>query len=151
MKAIILLMMVLSVVPVYLYAQENQLQTGFYSVVENDSCTGTSDYLKLKSEDEEFCINKNPIVTGNDFDSVKIVKDTADHGVEVTLHIKLKSSAIENFKDATGKLVGKRLAIVVNNNIIAAPVLSDPIESGEIAVFCDEKTMNEVKEAFHLE
>jgi preprotein translocase subunit SecD len=141
----------MSVLPVFLYAQEYQLQTGFYSVAENDSCTGGSDYLKLKSEDGEFCINKNPIVTENDFDSVKVVKDMADHGVEITLHIKLKSSAIEDFKNATGKLVGKRLAIVVNDKVIAAPVLRDPIESGEIAVFCDEKTMNEVKEAFHLQ
>ena len=75
----------------------------------------------------------------------------ADHGVEITLHIKLKSSAREDFRNATGKLVGKRLAIVVNDKVIAAPVLRDPIESCEIAVFCDEKTMNEVKEAFHLQ
>ncbi len=149
MKSIILLLIV-SVVPFYLYAQEYQLRTGIYSVLENDSCTGIPDYLKLKSEDEEFCINKNPIVTENDFDSVKIAKDTADHGVQVTLHIKLKGSAIEEFKYATSKLIGKRLAIIVNDKVIAAPVLRDPIESGEIAVFCDEKTMNDVKEAFHL-
>lgn len=132
------------------FSQENQLTTGFYSVVESDTCINSNDLVKINYSGEEFCINKIPVITSTDFDSVKVIMDTTNYGINYTIEIKLRSSAVKGFMVATSKLVGKRLALVINDKIIASPILRDPIESGQIAIFCDEETFNEVKKSLHI-
>lgn len=135
---------------IQLSAQEDRLKTGFYSVVENDSCGMSGDYLKIRNDAEEYCIDKIPLITSNNFTSVRIDSDTTKEGIYRTVRIKLDSTVAQEFKETTTRLVGKRLAFVINNKIITAPVLRDPIESGEIAVFCDDETIDIIKKEFGI-
>jgi preprotein translocase subunit SecD len=133
-----------------LSAQENDLKTGFYSVVENDSCGTSGNYLKIMDDAEEYCIDKVPLITSSNFTSVRIDSDTTKEGIFRTVRIKLDSALAKEFKETTMRLVGKRLAFIINNKIITAPVLRDPIESGEIAVFCDDETINVIRREFDI-
>lgn len=135
---------------IQLSAQDNQLKTGFYAVVENDSCGISNDYLKIRNNSEEYCIAKIPLITSVNFTSIRIESDTTHEGIYNTVRIKLDSAVALEFKKTTMRLVGKRLAFVMNNKIITAPVLRDPIESGEIAVFCDDETINIIKTEFGI-
>ena len=129
-----------------LTAQENPLKTGFYVVVANDSCKDSPGFLKIKDSDGEYCINTNPIVTQDKFTRVVIAADTSKEGIFNTVRIKLDSSFAQKFKGITEKLVGERIAFIIDNKIVAAPVLRDPIESGEIAVYADDETIKLIKE-----
>lgn len=146
MKSILFLLF-LTIFSVNLISQENQLKTGFYRITENDSCLNSNDYLKISDSGEEYCININPIVTDENFQSVNITADTTNDGINYIVGIKLDSSGAELIKKATGKMVGQKAAFIINDKIVAAPIIRDPIESGNIAVFCDEETISEVKKA----
>lgn len=133
-----------------IYSQDTILITGFYTVVENDSCLNSSNFINITDGETKYCINKIPVVTNDNFVSVKIVSDSSREGIYNTVRIKLDSITAKGFKETTSKLVGKKLALIINNKIITAPVLRDPIESGEIAIFCDEETINIIKKEFGI-
>ncbi len=146
MKSILFLLF-LTVFSINLISQEIQLKTGFYRITENDSCSNSNDYLKISDSGEEYCIDINPIVTDDNFQSVNITADTTNSEINYTVGIKLDSSGAVLFRVATGKMVGQKAAFIINNKIVAAPMIRDPIESGNIAVFCDEETIKAVKNA----
>lgn len=134
-----------------LSAQDYQLKTGFYTVVENDSCGSSTDFIKIMDGEDEYCLIKIPVVTEDNFTSVRVVSDTSKEGIFNTVRIKLDSTTAKGFKEVTSRLVGKKLAFIVNNKLITAPILRDPIESGEIAVFCDDQTIEVIKSEFGIE
>jgi preprotein translocase subunit SecD len=149
MKSIILLLIPV-IFSVNLYSQENQLRTGFYSVVEKDSCLESNNYIKVYDSGKEMCIDKIPIITDDNFESVNITADTTNNGINYTVGIKLDSSGAEIIKEVTGKMIGQKTAFIIDNKIVAAPTIRDRIDSGHIAIFCDEKTISEVKKALGL-
>ncbi len=118
-----------------IFSQENVLQTGIYRIVETDSCTNENEYIKLSDSEQDYCLQRSPLITSNDFDSVKIITDTTEGWNNYTIIIKMTSSAGVLFGKETTKLVGKKVAFVVNDKIIMAPVIRDPILSGTIEVF----------------
>jgi hypothetical protein len=67
-----------------------------------------------------------PIITSNDIESAKYEKDR--------IQIKLKSDAVERFADATKRNLNKAIAMVLDDNVISAPRVMSPIESGEIEI-----------------
>ncbi len=149
MKSLLFLLL-LVLVSLNLNAQENYLKTGFYRVAEEDSCLNSDNYIMLSDSEAGYCIYKIPIVTENNFESVKINADTAAYGINYTVWIKLDSSGADSVKEATEKMVGQKAAFIINNKVIAAPVVRDPIVSGSIAVFCDEKTVDEVRKVLRI-
>jgi preprotein translocase subunit SecD len=146
MKSIFLVLFLI-VFSVKLISQEIQLKTGFYRITQNDSCLNSNDYLIINDSGEEYCVDINPIVTDVNFQSVSITTDSTINEISYTVGIKLDSSGTVLFKEATGKMVGQKAAFIINNKIVAAPIIRDPIESGKIAVFCDEETIKAVKKA----
>ncbi len=144
MKSLLFLLLVVFM-SVNINAQENHLKTGFYRVGEEDSCLNSDNYIMLSDSEARYCIYKTPIVTEINFVSVKISADTAAYGINYTVWIKLDSAGAESVKAATEKMVGQKAAFIIDNRVIAAPVVRDPIVSGSIAVFCDEETINEVR------
>lgn len=67
-----------------------------------------------------------PVITGNDIESAKYDKDR--------IRIKLKNNAVELFADATKRNLNNSIAIVLDDNVISAPKVMSPIESGEIEI-----------------
>jgi preprotein translocase subunit SecD len=134
-----------------IFSQENVLQTGIYRIVETDSCTNKDEFIKLSDSEQNYCLHRRPLITSNDFDSVKIITDTTEGWNNYTIIIKMDSSAGLLFGKETTELVGKKVAFVINDKIIMAPVIRDPILSGTIEVFCDEESINEVKKALNVD
>ena len=149
MKSLLFLLS-LVFITVNINAQENNLRTGFYRVAEEDSCLSSDNYITLSDSEAGYCIYKIPIVTENNFVSVKINADTAAYGINYTVLFKLDEAGADSVKAATEKMVGQKAAFIINDKVIAAPVVRDPIVSGSIAVFCDEETINEVKKGLGI-
>lgn len=142
-----ILLLILLIPPVNMYSQETPLKTGFYRVVEQDSCKGTDEYTMIDNSGTEYCISNNPIITDANFKSVDIKADTTESAIIYSVGIKLDSAGTLIIKKVTGKMIGQKAAFIINNEIIAAPTVRDQISSGHIAVFCDEETIEKVKAA----
>ena len=140
---------VLILFAVNLFPQESSLKTGFYRVVENDSCSNSNNYLKIAEAGKEYCVYKKPLITDANFKAVNITADTIS-GSNYILGIQLDSTGAYIIKEATAKMVGQKAAFIVDGKIVAAPTVRDPITSGQIAVFCDGETLKQIKEALHL-
>lgn len=67
-----------------------------------------------------------PVITSNDIESARYDKDR--------IRITLKSNAVELFADATKRNLNKAIALVLDDNVISAPKVMSPIESGEIDI-----------------
>ncbi len=128
-----------------LFSQNNILKTGLYAVNENEDCTDTVSFSKISNSDGVLCVDKKPILTDANFDSIKVNIDTTSYGINYTLAIKLDSSSAKTFEKTSEGLVGKKIAIIVDGKIVSAPVLRDPITSGRIAVFSDKETILEIE------
>lgn len=147
---IIILLLLLIFASVSLISREVQLKTGFYKIVDKDSCTNKKGYIVINDSGTDYCISQTPMITDANFESVNITKDTTENGVTYAVSIKLDSAGTQIIKDATGKMVGQKTAFIINNKIVAAPTVRDPITSGRIAVFCDDETIDKVKEALKV-
>jgi len=142
-----ILLLILMILPVNLHSQETLLKTGFYRVVEHDSCKGTDGYTMINNSGTEYCISNNPIITDANFKSVNIKADTTESGITYSVGIKLDTTGTRIIKEVTGKMIGQKAAFLINNEIIAAPTVRDQISTGHIAVFCDQETIEKVKAA----
>lgn len=138
---------ILVTISINLHSQETPLKTGFYRVVEQDSCKVTDGYTMINNSGTEYCISNNPIITDANFKSVNIKTDTTESGITYSVGIKLDSTGTRIIKEVTGKMIGQKAAFIINNEIIAAPTVRDQISSGYIAVFCDQETIMKVKAA----
>jgi hypothetical protein len=67
-----------------------------------------------------------PLITGDDIESARYDKDR--------IQIKLKNNAVESFADATKRNLNNAIAIVLDDNVISAPKVMSPIESGAIEI-----------------
>ena len=50
------------------------------------------------------------------------------------LNIKLNEAATSKFKEITGKNVGKKIAMVINNKVVMAATIRDPVTSGMLTI-----------------
>ena len=73
------------------------------------------------------------VITGADLDSVSIAPPQSPSEGYIVL-FRLKPEATELFADHTKNNTGKLLAIVLDKEVISAPVISQPIENGEGAI-----------------
>jgi preprotein translocase subunit SecD len=74
----------------------------------------------------------NPLLIRSDIESVKIAtgKDPMDQKIQ----IRLKPDAVTIFADATERNLNKAIAIVIDNQVYAYPVVKSAIKGGEIEV-----------------
>ncbi len=128
-----------------LFPQNNKLKTGLFAVTENESCSDTINFSKIYYSDYTLYIDNNPILTDANFDSIKVNIDTTSYGIDYTLSIKLDSSSAKSLEKITEGLVGKKIAIIINDNVVSVPILRDPITSGRIAVFSDKETILKIE------
>jgi len=92
-----------------------------------------------KSEKSGYCLfalktnmEGNPLLIRSDIESVKIAtgKDPMDQKIQ----IRLKPDAVTIFADATERNLNKAIAIVIDNQVYAYPVVKSAIKGGEIEV-----------------
>jgi len=79
---------------------------------------------------EYYLVKKIPIVTGAD---LKDARATVDQAGNPAVNFELTSEGAEKFGEATARLIGKRIAIVLDDKVISAPVVRSRISaSGQI-------------------
>jgi len=100
----------------------------FRLVSEAESAFG-SELLSFEKGDDKLHISKRIILSGDNLVNAKpaLDKQTNDTVVSFTLD----RSGSKKFGKATTKHVGKRVAIILDNKIISAPVVREPIVTGQ--------------------
>ncbi len=74
----------------------------------------------------------NVLVTGKDLKDAQASPGTNGKGASVDLEF--NDIGAKLFADATAKNVGKRIAIVIDNQVISAPTVDEPIPSGRAQI-----------------
>ncbi|MGC1389651.1 MAG: hypothetical protein WA816_01305 [Bacteroidales bacterium] len=117
---------------------ENKLKTNEYlqSAIPPKNCKL---FWGKKSEKSGYCLfalktnqDGKPLLIRSDVESVKIVSGTDPKDQKI--QIKLKAEAVSVFADATEKNINKAIAIVIDNQVYAWPVVKSAIKGGEIEV-----------------
>ena len=131
--------------------QDKIFVTGIYEVIESDSCSKINNYYSLKYLSEELCLKQNPVIYISDFDSIRIASTEINEEKLFALNIKLSESATKHFEEVTSNNIGRRLALIINNEIIIAPVVKGTIPSGLISVEDDEVRIKELEKQINAE
>jgi preprotein translocase subunit SecD len=151
MKSIFLLL-ILTLTAINISPQAKNLETGLYLVNPSDSCSGISNKNSVIYLSDTLCLNPKPVITTNDFESC-MIDSSAYGGNEIySLDIKLKKTAAIKFKEITARNVGKKIAFIIDNKVVMAPVVRDRIPSGLLTVGGDkEENIKKLYEKLKLE
>ena len=91
---------------------------------------GVPEKINGKTVKEWFLVKDTPIVTGS---QLKDARATIDARGKPAVNFELTDKGAEIFGEATTKLIGKRIAIVLDNKVVSAPVVRSRIsKSGQI-------------------
>jgi cell division protein FtsL len=72
------------------------------------------------------------IISNNDIDKAEIQHDEVSNNLNIM--ISLKEEGSRRFSEATGKLIGKQIAVYMDNIIIAAPIVQQQITNGKVII-----------------
>ena len=87
-----------------------------------------SELLSYEDDEEKLLISKRVVVSGDNLINAKPSFDNQNN--QTTVNFTLDRVGSKKFGKVTTNNVGKRLAIVLDNKIISAPVIRDPIVGG---------------------
>ena len=91
---------------------------------------GVPKVINGKQVKEYFLVKDTPIITGA---MLKDARTTVDQAGNPAVNFELTDEGAQIFGEATTKLIGKRLAIVLDNKVISAPVIRSRIsKNGQI-------------------
>ncbi len=92
--------------------------------------TKNTEILPSREGKEWFLVDKVPIITGSDLKTAYVSKDEFGRPA---VGFELKSEAASKFAEFTSKNIGKRLAIVLEDEVVSAPVIRSRIsDRGQI-------------------
>jgi SecD/SecF fusion protein len=103
----------------------NRGRLGFYETLTNNP----SDKIDLASLDKE----KGTLLTNRDIESVKYEKSES----YLEIKIELKEASVSLWTDATRRNMDKAIAIVLDDSLLAAPVVRSVITGGHLAITGD--------------
>lgn len=106
---------------------DSTLMTGWYYLSDADS----GFVRQLDKTNEFYTINPFPIVTAEDMTVLSIEKNRRG---DTFLVIKFGKAGTELWRMATKKTVGKKLALIVNDKLIYAPLVNSEITAGVSAL-----------------
>ena len=99
----------------------------FRMVSENEDTFG-SDLLNFENSENQLNISKRVILNGDNLVNAKPTLDNRNN--EAVVNFTFDRVGTKKFARATTDNVGKRIAIILDNKIISAPVINEPIVSG---------------------
>ena len=126
-----------------LSAQQTAFETGCYYVIDNSA--GSCLKPQPDKSGRSYCLDTKPIVTKADFLGVELNEFILEQKKEYTLIIRLNDKGRDEFANATDKYTGKRIAFVIDNRLIMAPVAKTRIDSGVISLDTLHWTYDELK------
>lgn len=106
---------------------KNYTYNGFYAPSEDGKL------LKRKEEYyiDSIRISKAPLIT---FQDVKYVKKDFDNFSRPCISLEFNKEATLIFKEHTANNVGKKIAIVIKDSLISAPVINSEISGGQVQI-----------------
>jgi preprotein translocase subunit SecD len=84
-----------------------------------------------KTSKRPYLINKTILMGGSDISSANVQMNRYNQPV---VGVSLNSRGAKQFGDITTKYTGKRLAIILDGNVISAPVIEEPILGGNASI-----------------
>ena len=94
-----------------------------------------SEFLSFENSDGQLSVNKRVVLSGNNLISAKPFFDNQLN--QTTVNLTLDRAGTKKFARITTNNVGKRLAIILDNKIISAPVINEPIVGGNSVITGD--------------
>jgi preprotein translocase subunit SecD len=117
----------------YLVGKTGKL--GFHLVDDDEK---SNDVLYLKTQDRyknnkllEVRLERKPIIDGKFLKTA--YANISQKGV-VTVHFSLNKEGAEIFSNATGQNIGKKMAIVIDNEILSIPLIKEKIPGGSVEI-----------------
>jgi len=102
---------------------DSTLMTGWYYISDNDS----GFVRQLDKTDEFYTINPFPILTAEDMTTIAVDKNNWGN---LYLLIKFGKEGTELWRVATGKAIGKKLALIVNDKLLYTAYVNSEITAG---------------------
>ena len=99
-----------------------------FRMVTSDKSEFGNDIFILKDTEEKITVSKRVIISGENLIDAKPRFDNLNQ--EPIVAFTLNRSGSQRFGQATSRNIGKRLAIILDNQAISAPVIQDSITSG---------------------
>jgi len=99
-----------------------------FRFVSNNEDSFGSEVLFYENSEDQLKVSKRVILSGDSLLSAK--PDVNSQTNEPTVSFSLNRVGSKKFGRATSENVGKRLAIVLDNKVISAPVINEPITGG---------------------
>jgi len=94
-----------------------------------------SEVLFFEDTDGQLSVNKRVVLSGNNLISAQPSFDNQNN--QTTVNISLDRAGTKKFARTTKNNVGKRLAIILDNKIISAPVIKEAILGGNSVITGD--------------
>lgn len=117
-----------------LFPQSATIDTGLYLVAPNDDCSGRTEYHRMVDGQDTLCLEVQPVITVHDLASCGADSAVLDGKEAFVLNIRLKKSIVSKFTAFTKQHVGRKLALVIDEQVVMAPMIRDPITSGQLTV-----------------
>ena len=99
-----------------------------FRFVSNNEDSFGSEILFYENSEDQLKVSKRVILSGDSLLNAK--PDVNSQTNEPTVSFSLDRVGTKKFARATTKNVGKRLAIILDNKVISAPVIQEPITGG---------------------
>ena len=103
-----------------------------FRLVSETEDTFGSEPLLFEDNESKLYVNKRVVLSGNNLISAQPSFDNQTN--QATVNISLDRAGTKKFARATQNNVGKRLAMVLDNKIISAPVINEPILGGNSVI-----------------
>ena len=133
MKTIILLVSIL-IISINIFPQNKKIESGLYLVMSKGSFKETKNNIKIIYASDTLYLEQRPEITVGDIDSFNTGTQIMDGNKIYALNISLKDLAKIKLKEITEKNIGKRLALVIDKEVVMAAIIRDPITSGRLTV-----------------
>ncbi|PQJ15773.1 hypothetical protein BST99_08590 [Aureicoccus marinus] len=118
--------------------QNGQLRTGWYFLSDKDNGIEKT----LNGTKEIYYLNPSPIVTADNFTELEIYQSNyGDYGMT----IRLDKKGTKQWSIATGKSIGKKLALVIDNELYFLPQVNAQIDVGITALNRGDLSETELK------
>jgi preprotein translocase subunit SecD len=120
------------------------LATGWYYL----SDTEPGFKIKLDKSEEIYFVHPKPILVKEHFDKVEIFETDfqGQYDDYIGLSIKINKQYVDLWAEATGKSIGKRLGLIIDNKLVNAPQVNARIEGGITALNRGVYTPKELEE-----
>jgi len=102
--------------------------------------------MKLKGKDETLHVNKQVLLNALDVESARATHDAVRGTPNISLNF--TRDGAKKFAEVTAKNVNRKLAIIVDGQLLSAPIIRTAIEGGKAIIEGDFK-LKEAQELVH--